>query len=331
MKPIDQIIITCCHRDFWLTRICVASIRYWYPDVPIGLLKDTSLGDFSTLEIETAWNVFVAQVPRPPRGPYTKLEAFYLPGRRRILLLDSDIIFLGRVLDILEKADEDFVVNWGGTLPLEKEEKIRYAADGYYDLNGLKKILPDYEPPDYFFNAGHMLITTSIIPRERVEHWLTGSPPHQAPSSTAIYALAHEQGILNVVITQMQQEGKCTIGLCDFVRWSKNKKMVWDFELEQIENRTGYPVLIHWAEAKPVHKTGLTRGDLLSFFEDFYYSRIPQASWKRIYRLARRVRKHISARTMKIMALSKKTIDLRKLLEQEQHPTKEAHPFAFLS
>ena len=41
MKPIDRIIIACCERDFWLTRICVASIRYWYPEIPIGLLAIT--------------------------------------------------------------------------------------------------------------------------------------------------------------------------------------------------------------------------------------------------------------------------------------------------
>ena len=37
---IDSIVIACFKKDLHLMRICVASIRYWYPDVDIWLLKD---------------------------------------------------------------------------------------------------------------------------------------------------------------------------------------------------------------------------------------------------------------------------------------------------
>ena len=39
-------------KDLHLVRICIASIRYWYPDITIYLLKDTSQGDFDTEELE---------------------------------------------------------------------------------------------------------------------------------------------------------------------------------------------------------------------------------------------------------------------------------------
>ncbi|MEO7685318.1 MAG: hypothetical protein ABIU86_15415 [Gemmatimonadaceae bacterium] len=41
----------------FLLRPCVASIRYWYPDGRIYLLKDYIKGGFSAEEFEQYWNV----------------------------------------------------------------------------------------------------------------------------------------------------------------------------------------------------------------------------------------------------------------------------------
>lgn len=329
MRSIDRIIITCWRGDFWLTRICIASIRYWYPEIPIGLLKDTSQGEFSTTEVETIWNVSVVAAPNPPRGIFTKLEAFYLPGRQRILLLDSDTLFLGRILDFLAGHEEDFVGNWGGTRPLTREEKFRYAKNGYYDLKIVREKLPDFDPPDYFFNSGHLLITSSLFPRERFESWLSGSPPAQTAPFPPF--LGRDQGLMNLILAQLQQEGKCSLGHCDFVRYSIHKEMVWDFEIEQLKTPAGYPFLIHWAQEKPFHKTGMIRADLLGFFENFYYSRIPQGEWKRAYRLLRRARKEIRPGVLKLISLSRKRVDLEKLICSERNPGKEPDPTAYIS
>jgi len=330
MKPIERIIVVCCARDFWLTRICVASIRYWYPEIPIGLLKDVSLGDFKTSELEKYWNVSIAGAPDPPRADFTKVEPFYLPGHQRILVLDSDIIFLGRLLETLEKHNEDFVVNWRRTERLSAEEKKKCASDGYYDVENLRKYLPDFEPPDFFFNTGQLVLTSSILQRNDFESWLVGAPPWQSVNCPeALFKF--DQGLLNLLLTRMGRAGQCTIGICDFVKWSRHRDMVWPFELDKLKSREGYPFLIHWAEHKPFHKTGFVRGDLLGFFEDYYYSRVPAGSWKRTYRLIRRAQTSIPERTRRVAALMRKRIDLRKLILQESHPTKEPNTTAFLS
>ena len=56
---IEGVVISCYRFDLELTRVCVASIRYWYPDIPIWLLKDRHYGDFSTHEIEKQWRAQV--------------------------------------------------------------------------------------------------------------------------------------------------------------------------------------------------------------------------------------------------------------------------------
>jgi hypothetical protein len=93
---IEQVYICGSEHDLRYTRCCVASIRRWYPEIPITLLKDETNGQYSTQELELAWNVdvFESERPLPGRG-WAKLDPLFLAGRRRCLILDSDIVFLG--------------------------------------------------------------------------------------------------------------------------------------------------------------------------------------------------------------------------------------------
>lgn len=59
MNKIQKIYISCCETDLHLLKICVASIRFWYPHIPIFLIKDIFKGDFNTTEIEKNFNVNV--------------------------------------------------------------------------------------------------------------------------------------------------------------------------------------------------------------------------------------------------------------------------------
>lgn len=43
-------------------------------------------------------------------------------------------------------------------------------------------------------------------------------------------------------------------------------------------------MLLHWAGVKPFSLSRMPRADILQFYEDHYYSRIPLARWKRILR-----------------------------------------------
>jgi hypothetical protein len=330
MRTIDRIIITCCQRDFWLTRICVASIRYWHPDVPIGLLKDVSLGDFSTRELEEHWNVSPVIVPDPARGPFTKLEAFHLPGRQRILLLDSDTVFLGPLLEKLEACEGDFVVNWGGTKPLTPEKKQKHARNGYYLIPEIHRFFPDLEVPDFFFNSGHLVLTTSLLSRETVETNLEGTPPRQTLRNASVFR-CYDQGLLNVLLRLMEQRGQCTVRTCDFVLWSRHPEMMDGLDIARLADRRGYPFLIHWAEAKSFCKSGFTRGDLLGFYEDYYYSRIPAGDWKRNLRLMRRARASLTPRIRAALVLSNYVFDPRKLIRLEKTPGKAADPCAHLA
>ena len=109
---IDTIYISTYRNDLPLTRICVASIRYWYADVPIKLIKDTAAGDFNTQEIEDRWNVSVVDTGGRQFGwCFSKLEPLFFESKEKFLILDSDTVFTGPVLDMLASYDAPFVVD----------------------------------------------------------------------------------------------------------------------------------------------------------------------------------------------------------------------------
>ena len=127
-----------------LTRICVASIRYWYPDIPIYLIKDKVAGDFSTTEIERSWNVQVFPASAEKFGwGFAHLEPMLEKSGRRALIMDVDIVFVGRVLDALAPYAEDMIVQREDQPP---NPSGRFDTL-YFSLARLRKFDPSFSFP----------------------------------------------------------------------------------------------------------------------------------------------------------------------------------------
>src|SRR5262249_16189620 len=83
--------------DFRFTKICVARLRYYYPDVRIYLIKDKLNGDFDTSILTSRFNVELLDLGRKYYGWGAAKIHFVAHDRLpagRYLVLDSDIIFL---------------------------------------------------------------------------------------------------------------------------------------------------------------------------------------------------------------------------------------------
>ena len=150
---IEHVYVTGCRGDLRLTRCCVASIRRWYPHIPISLIVDESQGAYSTARLEQAWGVkrFPSNRKRFGWG-FGHLEPLFLPGRQRDLILDSDLIFLGRVIDALDRHTDDFVVS---AYAAASEEVSR----DYFDLARLSEFDPAFEYHGLTFNTGQFVAT----------------------------------------------------------------------------------------------------------------------------------------------------------------------------
>lgn len=278
MRRIDRIYVSCCKRDFHLARICVASIRHWHPTVPISLLKDATIGDFDTSEIERLWDVSVVALSRKKFGwSFIKLEPFFLPAPHRFLNLDADIVFVGPVLDALEARAEDFVVQ-------KTELPEAEIASHYYRPDDVRRELDaGFSYPGYIFNCGHVVGQTGMLARADFDDLVSWDGALPAVRRPRIFSHA-DQGVTNYVFHRMEKEGKISVGHCPFSIWSDSAEMD-GLDLPAIRAKRASPgMLIHYAGKKPLRLGRMRRPDIVAFFEELYYTRVPGGRWKRFLR-----------------------------------------------
>jgi len=279
---IECIYVVCYRGDVRLVRTLVASIRRWYVNVPVVLIKDELAGTFSTREIERTWGATVLKTARVQYGwCWAKLEPLFLPGRQRCLILDADILFAGPVLGLLERQEEDIVVS--------REEvtdpRSDYMRRTYYDYDALLRLDSDFKFPGFTFNAGQILATTGILKREDFEglvDWRGSIPKLVRPD---IFACG-DQGVMNYLLAKKAQRQEIKLGQCKYMIWPKSPDAA-NLESGRITRGEGYPLLIHWAGLQNPSFRKMPMGDLLLDFERQYYSRVTFAKTKRLSRYLR--------------------------------------------
>jgi hypothetical protein len=277
-KPVEAVYIATHKHDLRLTRICVASIRYWYPQIPIYLIKDELGGSFSTDEIEQSWNVGVFQTKARRFGwGFSKLEALFIPGGKRILILDADIVFVGRVLDILSEHDEDIVVH----LEDQPPEPTGRFNELYFALPLLRAYDPDFRFLEYSFNTGQYVVTTGLLKREDFDGLIDSGSPRSVIRPEIFNR--SDQGVLNYVVMKKHGRGALSVARIPFMVWNPDEMA--NFQIARITADSPYPKLIHWAGLRRRRMSSMPRADILHMFEDHYYSKIPLGKARRLGRL----------------------------------------------
>lgn len=270
MKPI-KINISCCRNDLYFLRICVASIRYWNKNVPIYLLKDFSKGDFDTSELGRIFNVGVVDTKFGNLGAYIKLQPFIENENERIFLQDADVVWLGDMIEELEKHNQDVVIQAYSPRQLEKEINKRY-----FKLDRLKKFYP-YRYPGFIFNTGAMLFNTAIL----IENDFNGIIKWQeraTPLHDNIF-LCEDQGIINYVIGKKILDNEITYAPVELQVWGFSKE-VEGYDLDLIKRKKDLYKVIHWYGDKSGFTSLMPGRHILHFFERYYYSHLTLGSIK---------------------------------------------------
>ena len=265
MSRIDRVYIATHRGDLRLTRICVASVRRWYPDIPIFLLKDEANGPFCTREIEETWNVQLWPTGQRSFGwGFIKLEPLFDEKRVRYLILDSDIVFLGRVIDALEKFDSDFVVQ-------EEQQPAHDIPNLYFDPGKVRASLNHaFAGPAFTFNSGQYVATSGLIHREDFADLVVWSEPRRVRHPAMFNP--GDQGVLNYVVLEQLTAGGLTVARTPFMKWGREE--MEEFDVAALDGGSPYPFVIHWAGLKHVHLGRMLRADILRHFEHAYYSRL---------------------------------------------------------
>jgi hypothetical protein len=265
---LDCIYVTASAHDARYTRICVASIRHFYPEVPIKLLAGGSLENGLKEELARYWDVGLADI-RPGNWGwgFVKLEPLFGTPGERFLVLDSDTVVVGDVVGTWASNATDFLVD-------DEQQSEANTRRLYYDWRKVAGVDPTAGPPQFVFNTGQWFGTAGILTRKDFILFVdwSGMPPRLRHPELF---MPGEQGVLNYVLNQKAMLERISVDWCKIMRWPAHGMN--DISPQTIANRTAPPLVVHWAGMKKPRIGAMTGGDVLRFFAQLYYSRLPAA------------------------------------------------------
>jgi hypothetical protein len=269
---VECIYIAASARDARYTRICVASVRYFYPEVSIKLLAGGPLERGLAHELRNFWDVGMADLPSGDYGwGFVKLEPLFGPRGKRFLVLDSDTVMAGAVLGLWKADDAPFLVD-------DESQTEGDTRRLYYDWRLVKEIDSKARPPDFVFNSGQWFGTAGMLTREDFSPWLEWTMPRRL-RYPEIFKQG-EQGLFNYMVNQKAAVAGLTVRRRKIMRWPAHG--MDGLSAASVADRTAPTLIVHWAGMKKPRIGAMTGADLLMFFERQYFRRLPAGSVRRV-------------------------------------------------
>lgn len=271
-RIVDKIYIAASKLDGRFTRICVASIRYFYPDIEIDILPGGKLEPGLAKELLRYWSVGVADLPDRDYGwGFVKLEPLFWEKGLRFLILDSDTVITGPVLDAAAHLDGDLIVDD----ELYDEQR---GANIYYDWKRAPALTQPAQPPSFLFNTGQWFGKSGAIGRTEFSTLIDWE--HEPPMlrNPEIFKNG-DQGVLNYVANKLTLEGKLAVTRVPLLCWPGNG--LDSITAKEIIERTAPVRVIHWAGMKKTLLSQMVGPEILNLFENYYYSRVKMRSVRR--------------------------------------------------
>jgi hypothetical protein len=227
-------------KDFFLSKICISSIRYFYPEIEIFIVKDELNGKFNTRIVEQRFNVKLLKLSKKYFGWAAAKLHFLIEVNedKSFLCLDSDIVFVGNVLNKLKNSNSDFIVSsefydWTDTV-----KRV------FVDPDKIINYYPMYRFPGFFFNGGQTLVNPSKI---RLDDFNGAFNPFVYPYYMDFETFnCVDQSILNGLLPALYAENRITLEGVEFMKSST------DFFENKYRNprdiiNMNNEFLIHWA------------------------------------------------------------------------------------
>lgn len=267
---IEAICIAAYKKDLWLAKICCASIRYWYPDIPIKIIYDYSKGSGNLSYFINTFGATILDLPIKKFGwGLSKIEALLLKHKEKVLILDADTVIIGDIIGYLNSFKEDFVIS----ADFHSTPYTKWMAECYFNFKYLnEQVDTNFKFPGYSFNTGQFVATIGLINRDNFNHLIQWReyPTIRYPN---IFACA-DQGILNYILPKLEAEGIISIGKADFLLGIEYPQ-VNSISIDDLKNKKiSRPYVLHWAGSLTKSASYMQRSDILKF----YYGRIKNSS-----------------------------------------------------
>jgi len=271
--PIKGIIIVLHKNDLFLAKILVASIRYYYHDREIYLVKDQLNGKFSTKDLEKYFNAEVLDLDINKYG-WCSAKIRILQSKKlaakRYLALDADIVFTGKVLETLENSDDQFIVS----PEYSEDPTTEWFKRTYYDFDWVRDVFPKFNYPGYTFNCGQMVVTPGKISEEELSKYIKFDKYPYWTKLAEEKLINRDQSLLNFILPEKGRKGELTLGCVKMMLWPGHEE-ARNLSVENARDST-YPYMLHWAGLKRVPAFQyMSHSDILFFFKKEYYKKLP--------------------------------------------------------
>jgi hypothetical protein len=186
-------------------------------------------------------------------------------------MLDSDTALMGPILDDWDDSGAPFLV-----------DNERYSGENinlrYYDWQKVREIDPTAQQPVFVFNSGQWLGTSGVLQRDDFEPWLEWTLPRKLRHPECFFP--GDQGILNYVLNQKVILENLHVECRAIMRWPGYE--LKGLDAKTVSERAATPIIVHWAGMKRLRQRNMVGADLLSYFEEMYYQRLPFGLARRI-------------------------------------------------
>lgn len=272
MAPVDFVYVCTGGNDARYVRICVASVRYFYPAVPIRLLIAGEMQAGLEEELRQYWQVERSDIAKGEYGwGFTHLEPLFRKPGERFLVLDSDTVITGPVLDFAVRHDEDFLID-------DETQSPEGEKSNYYDRDQAAEEGHPIRKPAFLFNAGQWFGRSGLLTRQDFEGLIVWEFPRRVCNPRVFRP--GDQGVFNYVVNERFADGKISVARIPLMCWpgfgmqGLNAKMV--------SRHMAPPLVVHWAGMKKPRLRDMVGGDILEFFERVYFERLPRGSSRRM-------------------------------------------------
>ena len=269
---IDCVYIAASTHDARYTRICVASLRYFYPELPIRLLAGARLQHGLADELQQYWGVEMSPFCAGDYGwGFVKLEPLFASPGAKFLVLDSDTVLTGPVLDL-----------WDMDAPFLVDDENQSEADTkrlYYDWDKVRGVDPAARPPQFVFNSGQWFGTAGVLTRDDFAPWVDWTMPRRLAYPQ--YFMPGDQGILNYALNQKVALDGLRVARRKILRWPGHG--MGGLDADAISSVSCPPLVVHWAGMKKARQRDMVGADVLAYFENAYYKRLPAGYARKIF------------------------------------------------
>lgn len=301
MPRVERVYVAAATHDARFTRICVASIRHFHPDVRIELLAGGALQRGLTQELRRYWDVDVAPTPAGNYGwGFVKLEPLFGSPGATFLVLDSDTVITGPVLDLWTDTGAPFLVD-------DEMQPEALARSLYYDWDKVGAIDFRACAPRFVFNSGQWFGTAGMLTRADFAPWVEWTMPRTLRHPECF--MPGDQGVLNYVLNQKVLLDGLHVERRRLMRWPKHG--MDGLGAEAVAGHATPPLVVHWAGLKRTRQRDMAGADLLAYFETQYYKRLPAGIARRRLASARHVLSQSLQGARMRMALASRGIGAR--------------------